>query len=130
MKYQIIELKNKVNILEYLRKINYNFFSKGNSNKTEKELKEKIIKLNDENFLIKTANEQHDRIYKELKNVISCLISKIQNIKNINENNANNMNAKFISIDSKIYNCLIPCTKEDIFSEAYWFDNLKNKNNW
>ena len=28
------------------------------------------------------------------------------------------MNAKFISIDSKIYNCLIPCTKEDIFSEA------------
>lgn len=118
LKYEISELKCKINMLEKLKEMNNKFFSKDSPNKSEHDLKEKILKLNEEILSIKRGNEEHDKIYKNLRDVITSLISKIENYKNTNEIQINDINATFSSMDSSINKYIIQCSKTDIFSEV------------
>ena len=118
LKYEISELKCKINMLEKLKEMNNKFFSKDSPNKSEHDLKEKILKLNEEILSIKRGNEEHEKIYKNLRDVITSLISKIQNYKNSKEIQINDINATFSSMDSSINKYIIQCSKTDIFSEV------------
>jgi len=118
LKYEISELKCKINMLEKLKEMNNKFFSKDSPNKSEHDLKEKILKLNEEILSIKRGNEEHEKIYKNLRDVITSLISKKQNYKNSKEIQINDINATFSSMDSSINKYIIQCSKTDIFSEV------------
>ena len=118
LKYEISELKCKINMLEKLKEMNNKFFSKDSPNKSEHDLKEKILKLNEEILSIKRGNEEHEKIYKNLRDVITSLISKIQNYKNSKEIQMGGVNATFSSMDSSINKYIIQCSKTDIFSEV------------
>ena len=118
LKYEISGLKCKINMLEKLKEMNNIFFTKDNSNKSEQALKEKILKSNEEIALIKRENEVHEKIYKGIRDVITALITKIQNYKNSNKIDLDDMNVIFSSMDSSINKCKISCSKTDIFSEV------------
>ena len=118
LKYEISELKCKINMLDKLKEMNNKFFTKDSSNKSEQSLKEKILKINEEVLILKREKEDHEKIYKNLKDVITSLTSKIENYKNSNQIQINEMNAIFSSMDSSINKCVIPCSKTDIFSEV------------
>ena len=115
LQFEISKLKRKINNLEKLKEANNNFFKKENPNKDEVLLREKILKLNEEIILIKNENEIQERIIKEAKNIISSLSLKLRKFK---ETNGDNINAKFSSSDQLIKNCLISCSKKDIFAEV------------
>ena len=115
LQFEISKLKRKINNLEKLKEANNNFFKKENPNKDEVLLREKILKLNEEIILIKNKNEIQERIIKEAKNIISSLSLKLRKFK---ETNGDNINAKFSSSDQLIKNCLISCSKKDIFAEV------------
>jgi len=66
-------------------------------------------------MLIKNKNEIQERIIKETKNIINSLSLKLRNFKETNEDY---INAKFLSSDQLIKNCLISCSKKDIFAEV------------
>ena len=115
LQFEISQLKRKINNLEKLKKENNNFFKKENQNKDEALLREKILKLNEQIMLIKNKNEIQERIIEEAKNIISSLSLKLRKFK---ETNGDNINAKFSSSDQLIKNCLISCSKKDIFAEV------------
>jgi len=116
--YEISELKSKINMLEKLKEMNNKFFTKDISNKSEQALTEKILKLNEVITLIKRENEDFEKIYKNQRDVITSLTSKIENYKNSNQIQINDINVVFSSMDSSINKCVIPCSKIDIFSEV------------
>ena len=116
--YEISELKCKINMLEKLKEMNNKFFTKDSSNKSEQALTEKILKLNEKITLIKRENEDFEKIYKNQRDVITSLTSKIENYKNSNQIQINDINVVFSSMDSSINKCVIPCSKIDIFSEV------------
>ena len=115
LQFEISKLKRKINNLEKLKEANNNFFKKENQNKDEALLREKILKLNEQIMLIKNKNEIQERIIEEAKNIISSLSLKLRKFK---ETNGDNINAKFSSSDQLIKNCLISCSKKDIFAEV------------
>jgi len=115
LQFELSKLKRKIKNLEELKEKNDNFFKKENQNKDEATLREKILKLNEENSLIKNKNEFQERIIKEAKNIISSLSLKLRNLR---KTNGDNINAKFFSSDQLIQNCLISCSQKDIFAEV------------